>query len=166
MWGFQIWVNLPADKKMMAPRYQDIPPEGIPSVTPVEGVEVRVLAGAFAGTEGPVQGIATQPLFLDVTVAPDARCDIPVTPGHTALLYVFEGALTPAPGHASLARGQLVVYGDGARVQLEGGASGGRCILLAGAPLREPVARHGPFVMNTRQELVQAFEDYRAGRLA
>ena len=171
MWGFQIWVNLPADKKMSPPRYQDIAPEGIPEVTAGEGVRARVIAGEFQGAVGPIQGVATSPLFLDLALQAGARCEVPIPAGHTALLYVFDGSLVPTDGHEEVPRGQLVMFGDGDLVRLRAGAgpdaegAGGRCILLAGAPLREPVARHGPFVMNTREELIQAFRDYQTGQL-
>ncbi len=163
MWGFQIWVNLPAAQKMTAPRYQDVPPDQIPEVA-LEGARVKVLAGSFAGVEGPVTGVATSPLFLDVSLDAGANCEVSVPRGHTALCYGVTGALTPSPGHLPVERGQLVIFGDGDRLALAAGEAACRCIVLAGAPLREPVARHGPFVMNTREELVQAFEDFRSGR--
>src|SRR5918996_1645394 len=91
MWGFQLWVNLPARDKMTAPRYQDIPPEKIPEVPLAEGVRARVIAGEAGGARGPVEGIATQPLYLDVRMAPRARVGLPLTPGHNAFAYVYEG---------------------------------------------------------------------------
>lgn len=163
MWGFQIWVNLPAHLKMTAPRYQDVPPEQIPEVA-LDGARVKVLAGAFGGASGPVEGVATSPLFLDVSLEVGATCEILVPRGHTALSYTVEGALVPSPGHQPVERGQLIIFGDGDRLRLEAAGATSRCIVLAGAPLREPIARHGPFVMNTREQLEEAFEDFRRGR--
>jgi quercetin 2,3-dioxygenase len=169
MWGFQLWVNLPARDKMTAPRYQDIPPGKIPEVGLAAGVRVRVLAGAAGGVHGPVEGIVTRPLYLDVHMDPGARADLAVEAGHNAFVYVYEGraALGPAgAGNAQeIAAGQLAILGDGTRLTAATGAAPARFILLAAHPLREPVERYGPFVMNTREEIAQAVEDYRQGRL-
>jgi redox-sensitive bicupin YhaK (pirin superfamily) len=166
MWGFQLWVNLPARDKMSAPRYQDILPERIPQLSPVDGVHVRVLAGRVGETEGPVSGVATEPFYVDVALEQRARYDVALPSGHNAFAYVFEGSVDIGPEGAAraLSRGELAVLGPGERVELTGGAKGGRLILVAGKPLREPVARYGPFVMNTEAEIRQAFVDYRAGR--
>lgn len=158
MWGFQLWVNLPARDKMMPPRYQDIPPEDVPEVV-VSGGKVRVIAGEFGGVTGPVAGIVTAPLYLDVRLAGEGALEAAVPAGHHAFLYVYEGALSV--GGRSLERGLLAVLDDGEAVRLEGRGS---AILVAALPLREPVARYGPFVMNTQAEIHQAFADYRAGR--
>jgi redox-sensitive bicupin YhaK (pirin superfamily) len=163
MAGFQLWVNLPAARKMDPPRYQDIPPEAVPVVTPADGVTVKVLAGALGEVEGPVRGIVTAPLMLDVALAPGASLEVPVPPGHAVFTYVFEGSVGFG-GPTPVTRGYTVLFGEGDRVAASS-ASGGRFLLLAGQPLREPVARYGPFVMNTEAELQQAFADYRAGRL-
>jgi redox-sensitive bicupin YhaK (pirin superfamily) len=161
MSGFQLWVNLPAARKMTAPRYQDIPPEQIPSITPAPGVKVRVVAGKLEETTGPVQGIATAPLFLDITVEAAKRFELPVPLGHTAFVCVFEGSLSV--GASTINAGELGVLGPGSALQLDSD-SGGRAIVVAAQPLREPVARYGPFVMNTRAEIIQAIEDFNAGR--
>jgi quercetin 2,3-dioxygenase len=165
MWGFQLWVNLPARDKMGAPRYQDIAPERIPQVT-TAGVRVRVIAGRVGDTTGPVSGVATQPLYLDVELEPGARYAVDLPATHHAFAYVFEGQVEAGPRDEarSLHRGELGVLGNGTRVELAGGAHGGRLILVAGKPLHEPVARYGPFVMNTEAEIHQAFADFRAGR--
>ncbi len=160
MWGFQLWVNLPAKEKMTAPRYQDIPPERIPEVVG-DAVRVRVIAGSYAGLEGPVSGIATAPLYLDVALDADARFECPLAGDRNAFVYAFEGAVRV--GAASLERGTLGVLGDGESVQAAAGPKPGRFLLVAGRPLREPIARMGPFVMNTRAELVQAVQDLEAG---
>jgi quercetin 2,3-dioxygenase len=166
MWGFQLWVNLPAREKMTAPRYQDIPPAQIPEVTPAPGVHVRVIAGRLGTTEGPVRGVATQPVYLDVTLDAGTHHEVALPAGHSAFAYVFERevAIGPADDAVELVRGQLAVLGDGDRLELRGGPQGGRLILVAGQPLREPVARYGPFVMNTQAEIRQAFVDFQSGR--
>ncbi len=163
MRGFQLWVNLPAKDKMSAPRYQDIAPEKIPEIEPVVGVTVRVVAGRFGDTEGPVAGIATQPLYLDIALAPGATLEVPVPAGHNAFAYVFEGDGVTLAGE-DLDRSELAVLSDGDAVTLAAGDEAARVLLVAGRPLREPVARYGPFVMNTRQEIIQAVEDFNAGR--
>jgi len=163
MRGFQLWVNLPASDKMSAPRYQDIAPEKIPEVEPAQGVKVRVVAGRFGETRGPVDGIVTQPLYLDIALAPGASVEVPVPQGHNAFAYVFEGNGVVLGGER-LERSELAVLSDGDSVGLAAGDTAVRVLLVAGKPLREPVARYGPFVMNTRQEILQAVEDFNAGR--
>ena len=166
MWGFQLWVNLPARDKMDPPRYQDIAPERIPQLTAAAGVQLRVIAGRVGDTAGPVNGVATEPLYVNVALEPGVRYALDVPAAHHAFAYVFEGQVEVGPpGDArTLHRGELGVLGAGARVELGGGAHGGRLILVAGKPLHEPVARYGPFVMNTEAEIHQAFADFRAGR--
>ena len=168
MWGFQLWVNLPARSKMTAPRYQDIPPEKIPEVELAPGVRARVIAGEAAGVRGPVEGIVTQPLYLDVRMEPRSLATLVLTPGHAACAYVYEGqvALGADTKAQEIAAGRLAVLGDGDRLTAVTGGAAGRFLLLAARPLREPIARYGPFVMNTREEIVQAVEDYRSGALA
>jgi redox-sensitive bicupin YhaK (pirin superfamily) len=166
MWGFQLWVNLPARDKMTAPRYQDIAPGKIPEVGLAAGVRVRVLAGEVGGVHGPVEGIVTQPLYLDVHMDRGGRAELAVEPGHNAFVYVYEGRTTlGTDGGREVTAGQLAILGDGARLTAATAAAPARFLLLAARPLREPVARYGPFVMNTREEIVQAVEDYRQGRL-
>jgi len=167
MWGFQLWVNLPARDKMIAPRYQDIPPERVPEATLAEGVTARVIAGEAGGVRGPVEGIATQPVYLDVRLAPGAVVELRLIPGHNAFAYVYDGRVTlgPASGPQEVSAGQLAALSDGDSVRAATGSDGpGRLLLLAARPLREPIARYGPFVMNTREEIVQAVDDYRSGR--
>jgi redox-sensitive bicupin YhaK (pirin superfamily) len=166
MWGFQLWVNLPAKDKLCEPRYQDIAPERIPSVEE-QGTRVRVIAGRFGEAEGPVRGVVTQPLYLDVALPAGAQLTLPVAEDHSGFLYVFEGTLSVAASaeHWALERGMLGVLADGGdSLELRAGAAGARSLLVAARPLREPVARLGPFVMNTRSELRQAVDDFQAGR--
>jgi len=163
MWGFQLWVNLPAADKMSAPRYQDIAPERIPHVQPAPGVEVRVIAGVLEEAVGPVQGVATEPLYLDVSLAAGARFELDVPPQHHAFAYVFHGGTAQVGGDA-LARGELGVLSDGDTLTLATGTSAARLLVVAGRPLKEAVARYGPFVMNTPAQIEEAIADFRAGR--
>ena len=167
MWGFQLWVNLPARDKLMAPRYQDIAPERIPEAKLGERASARVIAGEAGGVRGPVEGIATEPLYLDVHLSPGAAVELPMRAGHNAFAYVFEGqaALGPASDAREVGAGRLAVLGDGDSLRAVAGSTGARCLLLAARPLHEPIARYGPFVMNTREEILQAVDDYRNGRL-
>ena len=163
MWGFQLWVNLPAKDKMTAPRYQDIGPERIPVVYPADGVEVRVIAGELAGATGPVNGIPTAPVYLDVSLQPCARLTLSLPAEHHAFAYVFAGGPALVAGEP-LQLSELGVLSTGEQVQLTGGAEVSRLLLVAGRPLHETVARYGPFVMNTAEQIQQAMRDFRAGR--
>jgi redox-sensitive bicupin YhaK (pirin superfamily) len=164
MWGFQLWVNLPAKDKMTAPRYQDIAPERIPEVN-LPGVTARVIAGEFAAAHGPVQDVVTAPVYLDLRLQPGASLNVPLPPGHNAFAYVYEGHAQVGDGAGqNLVRGDLGVLSDGAGVQLSAGETPARLILVAGRPLNEPVAKYGPFVMNTPQQIQQAIDDFRGGR--
>ena len=166
MRGFQLWVNLPARDKMTAPRYQEFAPDRIPVVQPAPGVTVKVIAGRVGDTLGPIVQPATEPLYLDVALAPDTAWNHVLPDGHNAFAYVFEGTATVGQGEdaRTLETSEMGVLGGGSALSLRAGAGGARLILVAGTPLREPVARHGPFVMNTRQELMQAFVDFQEGR--
>ena len=167
MWGFQLWVNLPAGDKMTTPRYQDIAPERIPEATPAPGVQARVIAGELGGVSGPVSGIATAPVYLDLHLQAGARFDVPLPAGHNAFAYVYEGEadLGPADAPRRIARGELgVLDREGRSVQVTGGDAPARLIVVAGRPLGEPVARYGPFVMNTEQQIAEAIRDFQSGR--
>jgi len=166
MRGFQLWVNLPAKDKMTAPGYQEFAPERIPVVEAGEGVSVKVIAGIVDGVPGPIDQPATDPLYLDITLAPGASWRYDLPEGHNAFAYAFEGEIRVGEGDDArpLSAQELAVLGGGAGLALESGDAGARLIVVAGRPLREPVARHGPFVMNTREELMQAFVDYEQGR--
>jgi redox-sensitive bicupin YhaK (pirin superfamily) len=166
MWGFQLWVNLPARDKLTAPRYQDIAPERIPEVA-FPGGGVRVIAGEHAGARGPVEAPTTQPLYLDVRLETSGRFGTPVPGTHNAFVYVYDGILAIGDGtdEQRVARGELAVLGPGTSIRAHAVDGAVRFILVAGQPLREPVARYGPFVMNTEAEIRQAFLDLQAGRL-
>jgi redox-sensitive bicupin YhaK (pirin superfamily) len=163
MWGFQLWVNLPARSKMTEPRYQDIPARAIPEVEASGGVRIRVVAGEALGIAGPVEGIATAPLYLDVRVPAGVEYRHPIPATHNALAYVFEG--DGEVGGERISSGELAVLsrGEGEAVPVSARERAIRFLLLAARPLNEPISRYGPFVMNTRTEIEQAFEDYRRG---
>lgn len=162
MWGFQLWVNLPAKDKLTAPRYQDIAAERIPEVA-ISGGRVRVLAGRFNGVSGPVQAIATEPTYLDVRLDPEATFRAPLCAQHNAFCYVYDADLSIGASQRSIVRGELAVLDHGETLTVRAGGNGARFILAAGRPLGEPVARYGPIVMNTQAELRTAFEDIRKG---
>ncbi len=165
MWGFQLWVNLPAKDKMTAPRYQDIAPERIPEIDLAPGVSVRVIAGEAGGVKGPVEAEATAAVYLDLRLAAGATIEVPLPQGHNAFAYVYAGQARIGDGPASeLLRGDLGVLGSGDKVRIAAPQAAARLILVAGKPFNEPVAKYGPFVMNTQQQIVQAVEDFRAGR--
>ena len=166
MRGFQLWVNLPAADKMGEPRYQEFAPDQIPVATPAPGVSVKVIAGQVGDVVGPIQQPATQPLYLDITLDPGARWDTSLPSGHNAFAYVFEGAASLGEGDNArqLQTHELGVVGGGEHLVATAGDEGARLLLVAGRPLREPIARHGPFVMNTREQLMQAFVDFQEGR--
>lgn len=166
MRGFQLWVNLPAEDKMTDPRYQEFPPAELPVVSPAAGVTVKLIAGEVDGVRGPISQPATDPVYLDVELAPGAQWRYPLPPGHNAFAYAFEGALSLGEGEDArpLSAQEMAVLGGGELLTLQAGEAGARLIVVAGRPLREPVVRHGPFVMNTRQEIMQAFVDFQEGR--
>jgi len=165
MWGFQLWVNLPAALKMQPPRYQEFPPEAIPTVESAGGGRVRVVTGESAGVAGAVSGIATTPLYLDVALPAGAAFEQAVPAGHSACVYVFEGHALVGDARAPVDAGHLAVLEGGDAAGVTAGDAGVRFLLLAARPLGEPVARYGPFVMNTKREIQQALADYRNGTL-
>ena len=181
MHGFQLWANLPASLKMTAPRYQDIVSRDIPEITDDDGTAVRVIIGEFWGRRGPVESIAADPRYLDVSVPPGRRKTLPVELGRHAFAYVFEGSGTFRD--ASAAQGvmvertdgsdivermdagdrSLVLFDRGDEVTVQAGDQGIRFLLVSGRPLQEPVAWYGPIVMNTEAELRQAYDELKAG---
>lgn len=172
MQGFQLWINLPATDKMKTPSYQEYRPEEIPSYTFSNGVSLKAIAGQASingiQVKGPVAGIATAPVYFDITLPSEAYLEIPVSTEHTVLTYVFEGELRANHGRQKsqpLSRGQMGKWTNGDRIKVVTGEKGARLLLLAALPLNEPVVQYGPFVMNTREEIEQALSDYRSGRL-
>ena len=159
IYGFQLWVNLPAAQKMTTPRYQEVTAASIPSTTK-DGATVRVVAGEWNGTRGPVTEIAASPLYLDVRLAPVSRFICPVPRGHTALAYVFEGAGNFSGEAVESVR--MVVFSDGDQIEVESD-TGVRFMLIAGMPFGEPIVPYGPFVMNTVEEIQQTLAELRDG---
>lgn len=168
--GFQLWINLPAKEKMKPAAYRDIPAREIPMLALAGGGEVRVIAGSFVQggqrVSGPIQGLSTEPLYLDVRLPAGARFEAPVAAGRQAFLYVYDGDAAVGDDRQSLPQRAAGLLADGDTVRVEAGSQGARFLLLAGKPIREPIVQHGPFVMNTREEIEQAMADYRDGRLA
>ena len=167
MVGFQLWVNLPAKLKMMKPRYQNIDSEQIPEITEEDGVKIRVIAGEVNGIRGPVSQIFADPTYLDVTVPPNGSFSHAIEKGHTAFAYIFEGegklGIDAHKQAKPAAAPSLVVLDDGDRFTASAANQTARFLLISGRPLHEPIARYGPFVMNTQEEIQQALEDLRKG---
>jgi hypothetical protein len=181
MHGFQLWANLPSSLKMTAPHYQEVQSADIPEVTDDDGTKVRVICGSLWGQSGPVDGVAAEPQYLDVWVPPGRRRSMPVATARNAFAYVFGGsgrfanASDPQPvktdriGDGGVADGEeadnrsLVVFDSGDEITVQAGEQGIRFLLVSGKPIQEPVAWRGPIVMNTNEELRQAFEEFRAG---
>lgn len=161
MEGFQLWVNLPARLKMSPPRYQGFAADEIPHATRPDGVTIRVIAGTVAGMTGPVKEIAADPIYLDVDVPAGGNFSFPVTSGHTALAYVFRGAGTF--GDTAARAPKMLLFNDGDRVEVAAGDRPVRFLLMSGKPAAEPIVRYGPFVMNTREEILQALSDLQDG---
>ena len=162
MRGFQLWINLPAAQKMTAPEYQDIRPQTIPEVN-VDGAMVRVIAGEFEGRQGPVTDAHTHFHFLDIALEPGAHFTHAVPAHDTAFIYLFEGDATV--GDKALQEQQLAVLDVGERISITAGSDAARFLLVTGSAIGEPIVQYGPFVMNTRDEINQALEDFRDGKL-
>jgi redox-sensitive bicupin YhaK (pirin superfamily) len=181
MHGFQLWANLPAALKMTAPRYQEVKATDIPLVTDDDGTQARIICGSFWGTRGPVDGIAADPMYLDVSVPPGKRKALPIATARNAFAYVFAGTGkfcnasgpltvptesvkwldTTPPSEAD--NRSLVLFDSGDEIVVQAGDDGIRFLLVSGEPLKEPVAWYGPIVMNTQEQLQQAFEELREG---
>jgi quercetin 2,3-dioxygenase len=179
--GFQLWANLPAASKMMDPRYRDVKAETIPRVKTKEGAEIRIICGEVAGTKGPVRDIVIDPEYLDVTVPAGVKYSHPMKEGHTAFAYVIDGKgyfceekkpfsyetegvnYFDMEMHTMLENHSLVLFGDGGSVDVSTEDAPFRFLLISGKPIREPVAWYGPIVMNTREELEIAFDEYEQG---
>lgn len=164
--GFQLWVNLPKASKMMAPAYQEYPPESTPVELRENGTEVRVISGTTNdGTTGPVKNTHITPTYMDVKLPEEMTFEQALPIGHNAFIYVIEGAVTMANDSTQkITKKSLGVFDEGEQVSVMASDSETRFLLIAGRPLNEPIARGGPFVMNTREEVLQAFDDYSQGR--
>ena len=164
MGGFQLWVNLPRAEKMMDPRYQEVKHRSVPVARPQEGTEVRVICGSAGGIRGPVENIVADPEYLDISLGPGAAYTHPVRPGYTAAAYSIGGEGTFGPGRPEPVRNRdMVLFSDGDRVTARASGGGFRFLLFSGRKFREPVAWRGPIVMNTQEELREAFREYGAG---
>jgi redox-sensitive bicupin YhaK (pirin superfamily) len=181
MHGFQLWANLPASLKMTAPRYQEVKAPDIPVITDDDGTEVRIICGNFWGRNGPVDGVAAEPIYLDVSVPAGKQKTLPIETTRHAFAYVFAGsgkfcnasgplavpteavgwADTTPPAEAE--NRSLILFDRGDEVTLHAGEDGIRFLLVSGKPIREPVAWYGPIVMNTQAELREAFEELESG---
>jgi redox-sensitive bicupin YhaK (pirin superfamily) len=181
MHGFQLWANLPASLKMTKPRYQDVKAADIPEITEDDGTRVRVVCGDFWGAKGPVEGVAADPRYLDISIPPNVRRTLPIETTRHAFAYIFAGSGTfrdasdprivktegvAASGHDAgdvAGNRSLVLFDRGDAITVQAGEHGIRFLLVSGQPLEEPVAWYGPIVMNTQAELRQAFEEFRNG---
>jgi hypothetical protein len=164
--GLQLWLNLPAREKMSRPKYRDLTGDHLPTAETASGARVRPIAGVADGGRlaGPVEGLAVEPKFLDVTLPAGTSFRDAVPPGHTAFAYVEQGEVRFGPAATPAAAPALVIFEDGDVVEATAGPAGGRFLLAAARPLHEPIARYGPFVMNTRAEIEQTLQELRAGR--
>ncbi|MDN4061103.1 pirin family protein [Massilia sp. YIM B02769] len=166
MEGFQLWLNLPAKDKMMAPWYRDIPNEQVPRFTLDSGATVQVIAGSSHGVAGAVQRDGTEPLYLDIELPEGASFEQAIPAGHNAFIYVFRGEAVVAGKGVPQTRMAIFDNAEGADGVVVKAAKPTRLLLIAGRPLKEPIAQYGPFVMNTQAELHQAVEDFRSGKFA
>jgi len=170
MRGFQMWLNLPAAEKMKPAAYRDIPAKDIPVKTLSNGGTIKVIAGSVSAdgetVDGPIQGLSTEPRYWDLELPAGERFEQAIPKGLNAFVYVFEGAMSIGEPARSLSEGNAGLLSDGEQLSMTGGEQGGRALIMAGRPLREPIAQYGPFVMNTPEEIEDAINDYRAGRLA
>lgn len=164
MWGFQLWANLPADQKMMAPRYRDIKAADIPEVAFDGGVRIKIICGEVGQVKGPVQDIVIDPQYLDITIPSEMEYQHPVKPDHTVFAYVIGGNGFFAEDSSKRFHTEtLVLFDAGDGIMARAGNEELRFILVSGKPLEEPVAWHGPIVMNTEEELETAFREYSNG---
>ncbi len=181
MYGFQLWANLPASQKMMDPRYRDVRHDTIPVVKMHDGATIRLIAGSVEGAQGPVRDIVTEPAYMDVSLPAGTEFVHPVPVGHTVFAYVIDGEAYFAPNRDAFAyesvgvnyfdlevpclcgSGTLVLYGDGASIHVTAESRSARFLLASGKPIGEPIAWYGPIVMNTRDELRVAFEEFEKG---
>ncbi|WP_310493475.1 pirin family protein [Dechloromonas sp.] len=163
MEGFQLWLNLPASQKMVAPSYRDIPSAAIPEFTDENGFVVRVIAGASHGVDGAVHRPDTEPLYLDVHLPAGTRFEQPIAAGHNAFTYTYRGSVSIA-GTTVADRNMAVLSNNGASAVCIEAVEEARVLIIAGQPLKEPIAQYGPFVMNTGEQIQQAMRDYQAGK--
>jgi redox-sensitive bicupin YhaK (pirin superfamily) len=167
MVGFQLWVNLPAKLKMTAPRYQNITADQIPEIHRNDGVKIKAIAGEVDGVRGPVKEIVADPTYLDILIPAEGSFSHRIEAGHSAFAYVFEGeghfAGADSDKGQQVSKPRMVIFGDGNTVNIRTEDQSVRFLLISGKPLNEPIARHGPFVMNTQAEIQKALDDLKNG---
>lgn len=164
MYGFQLWANLPASHKMMSPRYQEVKAAEIPDMMLKEGVKIRVICGEINGVSGPVKDIVIDPEYLDITIPDGVEYIHPTKKGYTVIVYAIGGkGVTGGENPENIENATLVLYNDGDLINLKGEGDSLRVLLISGKPLDEPIAWGGPIVMNTKEELDLAFEEYKNG---
>ncbi|MGZ8945502.1 MAG: pirin family protein [Methylococcaceae bacterium] len=167
--GFQLWINLPAKEKMKPPHYQEFAATEIPQVALADGGYIKIIAGDYSAdgktTAGAIKGVTTEPLYFDILLSAKQQLDVPINAEHTALIYVYDGELYIDTPSSRLKKGQLGQLLDGNNIKLSTESRPARFLLLAAKPLKEPIVQSGPFVMNTQEEIEQAFRDYRDGVL-
>jgi quercetin 2,3-dioxygenase len=167
MYGFQLWANLPKSQKMMAPRYREVKSDQIPEVSVDNGTRIRVICGNVGDMQGPVRDIVIDPEYLDIAIPAGSNFSHPTKRGHTVLAYVIEGKGYIGKGNMQqdtlLSDGDLILFGDGDQVTVSTKGDPIRLLLISGKPIGEPIAWHGPIVMNTEEELRTAFEDLNNG---
>lgn len=168
MWGFQLWVNLPSDQKLKAPRYQNIEPSEIPEIEIDKQTKIKVIAGKSHNKEGAVKDIDINPLFIDVHLKPNTRFTHPLESTHNTFLYLYQGSMAVGSdkSHQSVInQGQLAVLSKGTHLTVESnGDIESRFIIVSGKPIKQPIVKYGPFVMNTEDEIQQAIRDFQNGR--
>jgi redox-sensitive bicupin YhaK (pirin superfamily) len=164
MYGFQLWANLPASRKMMDPRYQEVKSAQIPEMTLEDGVRIRIICGKEGGVTGPVRDIIIDPQYLDISIPAGVEYQHTTKPDHTIFAYIFEGEWTfPDTSAEKHGNGSLILFDSGDEVRMRAGSTGMRLLLISGCPLAEPISWYGPIVMNTDEELELAFKEYREG---
>lgn len=165
LWGFQLWINLPASAKSVAARWRDVAPQSVPCIELAPGAHLHLLAGSLEAQSGPLSGLVAVGLLAELRLEPDAQVLVPMASGLNAFAYICAGNLAVlGPARQAVGLRELAVLMDGEALALAAGPAGARVLIAAASPLAEPVARYGPFVMNTREELMQAVSDYQAGR--
>ncbi len=161
MYGFQLWANLPASQKMMKPRYRDIQAAQIPLVKAPGGAEVKVICGAFQGVAGPARDIVIDPQYWDVSVPAESKLELPTPPGHTCFVYVYDGEA--ACGDQRVRNRQTALFEDGDAIEIQAGPAGCRLLFLCGKPLNESISWRGSIVMNTREQIQEAYQQLEMG---
>jgi redox-sensitive bicupin YhaK (pirin superfamily) len=162
--GFQLWLNLPAAEKMCTPQYRDVSATTIPVITQDDGIVIRIICGQLGNTSGPIHKITTDPEYLDVTIPANTSWQHQVRPGYTAIAYIIGGSGRFSPqSKQGLGNHTLVLFGDGEELAITAGSETLRFLLMIGRPLNEPIAWQGPIVMNTEEQLIEAFREFREG---